>query len=185
VRETTLQTPRSVQKEGEEVLQVPERIFPCSPWGRPWWCRWSSCVQVSSSWTVVEQMSTLQPVEDPTFQWVDVPWRKLQSMESHTGAGGGCQKKGTPRLMTKTSKLVTTDKRRLRYSTNFGLHLHWQPLFPHRSSGRTTRQGLGEQSLSHCKRRSGSLQLQKCEHTEVYGTWWAFLPYIHTKSILF
>jgi len=29
LRETTLQTPRSVKKEGEEVVQVPEqRIFP-------------------------------------------------------------------------------------------------------------------------------------------------------------
>ena len=32
VRETTLQTPRSVKKEGEEVLQAPEQRFPCSPW---------------------------------------------------------------------------------------------------------------------------------------------------------
>ena len=32
MRETTLQTPRSVKKEGEEVLQVPEQRFPCSLW---------------------------------------------------------------------------------------------------------------------------------------------------------
>jgi len=32
VRETTLQTPRSVKREGEEVLQMPEQRFPCSPW---------------------------------------------------------------------------------------------------------------------------------------------------------
>jgi len=32
VRETALQTPRSGKKQGEEVLQVPEkRVFPCSP----------------------------------------------------------------------------------------------------------------------------------------------------------
>jgi len=31
MRETTLQTPRSVKKEGEEVLEMPEqRVFPCS-----------------------------------------------------------------------------------------------------------------------------------------------------------
>jgi len=31
VRETTLQTPRSVKKEGEEMLVTPEqRLFPCS-----------------------------------------------------------------------------------------------------------------------------------------------------------
>ena len=28
MRETTLQTPRSVKKEGEEVLQVPEHLLP-------------------------------------------------------------------------------------------------------------------------------------------------------------
>ena len=28
----TLQTPRSAQKEGEEVLQAPEQRSPCSPW---------------------------------------------------------------------------------------------------------------------------------------------------------
>ncbi|KAK4827207.1 hypothetical protein QYF61_015235 [Mycteria americana] len=32
VRETSLQTPRSVKKEGEEVLQAPEQSFPCSQW---------------------------------------------------------------------------------------------------------------------------------------------------------
>jgi len=32
VRETTLQTPRSVEKEGEEMLQVPGKRFPCNPW---------------------------------------------------------------------------------------------------------------------------------------------------------
>jgi len=31
VRETTLQTPKSLQKEGEEVLETPEQgVFPCS-----------------------------------------------------------------------------------------------------------------------------------------------------------
>ena len=32
VRGTTLQTPRSVKKEGEEVLQGLEQRFSCSPW---------------------------------------------------------------------------------------------------------------------------------------------------------
>ena len=32
VRITTLQTPRSVKKEGEEVLQALEQRFPCSLW---------------------------------------------------------------------------------------------------------------------------------------------------------
>ena len=30
--ETALQTPRSVEKEGEEVLQARELRLPCSPW---------------------------------------------------------------------------------------------------------------------------------------------------------
>jgi len=34
--EGTPQTPRSVQKEWEEVLQAPEQRFPCSLWSRPW-----------------------------------------------------------------------------------------------------------------------------------------------------
>jgi len=34
--ETALQTPRSVKKEAEEVLQVPEQRIPCSLWRRPW-----------------------------------------------------------------------------------------------------------------------------------------------------
>jgi len=37
VRGTTLQTPRSVQKEGEEVLQAPKEQRFCSLWSRPWW----------------------------------------------------------------------------------------------------------------------------------------------------
>jgi len=35
VREMTLQSPRSVKKEGEEVLKVLEQRFPCGPWRRP------------------------------------------------------------------------------------------------------------------------------------------------------
>jgi len=36
VRETALQTPRSVKQGGKEVLQAPEQRFPCSAWRRPW-----------------------------------------------------------------------------------------------------------------------------------------------------
>lgn len=36
VKETTMQTPRSVNKEEEEVLQVLEQRFPCSPRRRSW-----------------------------------------------------------------------------------------------------------------------------------------------------
>jgi len=32
VREITLQTPRSVKREGEEVLQAPEQRFPYNMW---------------------------------------------------------------------------------------------------------------------------------------------------------
>lgn len=34
-----LQTPRSVKKEGEVVLQALQHRFPLSPWRGPWWCR--------------------------------------------------------------------------------------------------------------------------------------------------
>lgn len=40
LRETALQTRRSVEKKGEEMLQAPELKFPCSLGYRPWW---SSC----------------------------------------------------------------------------------------------------------------------------------------------
>lgn len=32
----SLQTLKSVKKEGEEVLHVPEKRFPINPWRRPW-----------------------------------------------------------------------------------------------------------------------------------------------------
>jgi len=47
VRETVLQTPRSVKKEGEEVLQAPEQTLPCSLWRK----------------TLVRQAVPLQPME--------------------------------------------------------------------------------------------------------------------------
>ena len=43
VRGTTLQTPKSVKQKGQEVLQMSEQRFPCSPWSRPWWGRVSPC----------------------------------------------------------------------------------------------------------------------------------------------
>ncbi|KAK4829242.1 hypothetical protein QYF61_002507 [Mycteria americana] len=43
--------------------------------------------------------------------------------------------------------------------------LHWQSLFPHLLSGWTSRQGLGKQSPSHCKRRSGLRPPVEPEHT--------------------
>jgi len=36
VRETALQTSRSVKQEREEVFQAPEQRFPCCLWRRPW-----------------------------------------------------------------------------------------------------------------------------------------------------
>ncbi|KAK4824408.1 hypothetical protein QYF61_014719 [Mycteria americana] len=65
------------------------------------------------------------------------------------------QRKRTP-LINKAGKLVTTDEEKAEVLNNFFFCLHWQPLFPHLSSGWTARRGgLGEQSPSHCKRRSG------------------------------
>jgi len=40
VRETTLQTPMSVKKEGEKVLQALEQRISFSPWSRPQWSRY-------------------------------------------------------------------------------------------------------------------------------------------------
>ena len=57
VKETTLQTQRSVKKEGK-VFQAPEKRFPCSPWRRPRWGRLFHC----SPWrSMVEQISTCSP----------------------------------------------------------------------------------------------------------------------------
>lgn len=65
VRKTTLQISRS-EKKGSEVLQVLEQRIPCSPQRGAWWSRLSPC----------------RPMEDPMLEQVDMPWRKLQSMES-------------------------------------------------------------------------------------------------------
>jgi len=40
MRETTLQTPRSVKKEWEEMLCVLEQRFHCGTWRSPQWSRW-------------------------------------------------------------------------------------------------------------------------------------------------
>jgi len=63
----------SAKKEGEEVVQVSEQRFSCSLWSRPWWDRLSPWSPWSS---MVEQISTLQPMEDPTPEQVDA-WRRL------------------------------------------------------------------------------------------------------------
>ena len=55
MRERALQTPGSVKKEGEEVLQALDQRFSCSLWWRPWWGRLPPC----SPWrSTVEQIST-------------------------------------------------------------------------------------------------------------------------------
>jgi len=63
----------------EEVHQVSEQRFFCSPWRRPWWSRlfpWSP-------WSIMtEQISTVQPVEEPTMELAHRSWRKLKPMET-------------------------------------------------------------------------------------------------------
>lgn len=56
MRETALQTLRSVKKGREEVLQDSEQTFLCSPW-------------IST----VEQIPTLLPTVDPMPEQVNVP----------------------------------------------------------------------------------------------------------------
>ena len=56
---------------------------------------------------------------------------------------------------SKTGRLVMMDEEKAEVLHNFFACLHWQPLFPHLSSGWTAERGLGEQSPSHCKGRSG------------------------------
>lgn len=50
----------AVNKEGEDVLQVLKKRFPCRPWRKSW-----------------IQFVLLQPMEDATTEQVDVTWRKL------------------------------------------------------------------------------------------------------------
>ena len=57
MRKATIQTPRSVKKEGEEVLQVQSAEIPLQPVEK----------------TMVTQVVTLQPMEDPMPEQVDVP----------------------------------------------------------------------------------------------------------------
>ena len=72
VRETSLQTPRSVGRRGEEVLKMLEqRVFPWSSWWRPWWGRLSPCSPWRSRWwshpckSMMEQISTCSPWKGP------------------------------------------------------------------------------------------------------------------------
>jgi len=59
-------------------------------------------------------------------------------------------------LMNTTGRLVITDEEKAEVLENFFASVFTGNLFPHLSSGWTVRQGLREQSPSHCKRRSGS-----------------------------
>lgn len=64
VSKTALQTGlgRSVEKEGEAVLQVPEQRFSFSPWSTLWWQRLLSC----SLWrTTLEQTSHCNSCRSP------------------------------------------------------------------------------------------------------------------------
>jgi len=56
-----------------------------------------------------------------------------------------------PTLMSKTGKLVTTDKEKAEILHNFLATIFTVNLFPHLSSQWTARQGLEEQRPSHCK----------------------------------
>lgn len=71
---------RGVKKMWEkESCSHQGKRFPCSLWGRSWWWRLSLCCP----WrTVLGQIPTLQPVEDPMPEQVGMSWRKLQYMES-------------------------------------------------------------------------------------------------------
>ena len=68
MRETTLQTPRSVQKEGEEVLQALEQRFPPQPMVK-------TMVRQAVPLKPMEVHSGadlhLQPGEEPTREQVD------------------------------------------------------------------------------------------------------------------
>ena len=80
VRKTGPQTPRSVKKEGEKVLQASEKRFSCSLWRRPWWGRLTHAAHGWLWWSTY----ALQSVEeDSMLQQVNVPWRKMHGpMES-------------------------------------------------------------------------------------------------------
>lgn len=57
-RGTALQTPRSVQREGQELFREPKLRFPCSLCWRLWW---GSCATHEIPWWEIHP----QPVEDP------------------------------------------------------------------------------------------------------------------------
>ena len=85
VKETTLQTPRSMKKEGEEVLKMPEqRVFPCNSWWRPWWGKLSPC----SPWrSTVEQMSTCSLWKGPHARTGGCPKEAVTPWGARAGAG--------------------------------------------------------------------------------------------------
>lgn len=64
IHEATLQTPSSVQKEGQDLLQVPEQGFPWSTECRLWWGIAHAGAEIH-----------LQPPEDPTSEQLDAQGR--------------------------------------------------------------------------------------------------------------
>lgn len=93
VRETAWKTPRSVEKDGQEVLQVPELRILC----RPWWSRLPCSPWSSMGYAEIH----VQPMwEVPTSGQMDV-WRRLWS----SGRAGG--QKGS--LLSSWSSLSLED----------------------------------------------------------------------------
>lgn len=74
--------PKTSDEGGKEVFQAPGQRLPWSLW-RPLWVKLFPC----STWgTTSEQIYTLQPMEDPMLQHMDVVWRKLLHVgSSETG----------------------------------------------------------------------------------------------------
>lgn len=82
MRETSLQTPKTLEKQREEVLQVPEQRFPCSLWYRPWWARLFPWIPEDHSGSDTH----LEPTASPILEQMGVP-QSCSPWTSHTGAG--------------------------------------------------------------------------------------------------
>lgn len=78
MRETSLQTPRTLEKQREEVLQVPGQRFLCSLWYRPWWAN-RGCSPEALTITV-DQMAPCWS------RWLCLE-QSCSPWTSHTGAG--------------------------------------------------------------------------------------------------
>ncbi|GAB0177996.1 AN1-type zinc finger protein 5-like [Grus japonensis] len=81
VRGTTLQTPRSVKKEGRRLLQAPEQRSPCSPLVK----------------TMVRQAVPLQPMEDDGGADIHLQPVENPTPEQVDAPEGGCDPVGSPR----------------------------------------------------------------------------------------